>query len=375
VNIITNFFKKIKKTKHVKSIINCDEKNNKKALRITFLFALFLGTVLILISIILNDILDSDIIPSKFNIYIDIVVNLVKNFGIAIIIAYIFSFVSSTQTFMNFIRDRLISIIITKDFLGKVSNDERREMTKKILNYTEEPVYSGINDYFNKHISQSLSLFETHFRSAYQVNAIAKLDINKKVVRVDAELRYRMYKVSGNFEKLNIGFEDETVEDQPIIIYTPDGKMKTINTKLISKEDIKNTKTGFETNFQNDASLVKESFAILDKKLKQELEQYDYLDVVNRFTEFGNDHWHLFTLRITKPCDKLSIYLSCDDELVIKKYIPFGELNSFNINCRDENKIIDIFCNEWIEAGLGVAILIANKKETRKQLKIPKKKK
>jgi len=321
------------------------------------LFALFLGIVLILVSIIINYVIEPCINQTKILFCINIIVDLLKNFGIAIIIAYIFSFVSSTQTFINFIRDRLVSIIITKDFLGKVSNDERREMTKKILKSTKEHIYSGVEDYFNKHITQSLSLFETQFRSSFQLNSIAKFDVNKNIVRVDSELRYRMYKVSDNFEKLNIGFEDEAVEVQPIEIYSPDGKKTIIKPNLMRKDEL--ALQGIETNLKNDLSLIKESFAQLGK----EFEQYNYLDVVNRYTEFGNDHWHLFTLRITTPCDKLSIYLSCDSGLIIKKYIPFGEPNSFNINCRDENRIIDIFCNEWIEAGLGVAILIAKKED------------
>jgi len=350
-----NIFKKLFSTNRLKQEIDNDDKNDKKALRRTFLFALFLGTVFILTSIIINYVIEPCINQTKILFCVRIFVDFLQNFGIAIIIAYIFSFVSSTQTFINFIRDRLVSIIITKDFLSKVSNDERREMTKKILKSTKEHIYSGVEDYFNKHITQSLSLFETHFRSSFQINSIAKFDVNKNIVRVDSELRYRMYKASGSFEKLNIGFEDEPVEVQPIEIYSPDGKKKVIETKLMYKDELESK--GIETNFINDSSLKKESFAELGK----EMEQYNYLDVVNRYTEYGNDHWHLFILRITNPCDKLSIYLSCDNGLIIKKFIPFGNPNRFYINCRDENRIIDIFCNEWIEAGLGVAILIAKK--------------
>jgi hypothetical protein len=344
-------------------VINSDEKRNikneKKTIQRTFLLPLFSGIILVLGSFIIEDIKFPEEFSDKLLFLIDMSNNLLSNLGIAIIIASVFSFVSTTQAFIDFIKSKLISIIITKDYLNKLSRNEREEMVKNAMKFPDKPIYSGINEYFNKHIAQSLSLFEAHFRSAYQLNAIAKIDKNKNVVRVDAELRYRMYKVSGRFENFDIRFEDESVESQPIVVYPPGGEKKEIKTEISSRNELASRE--IEVNYKNDLSLVSEAIAKLDPEVERELERYDYLDTVYRFTEFGNDHWHLFTLRVTKPCDKLSIYLSCDSNLMIKKYIPFGNLNSFNANLRDEDRIIDIFCNEWIEAGLGVAILIAKR--------------
>jgi hypothetical protein len=331
------------------------DKSDKRTLGKTFLVALFIGLILILFSIILDDILLSGTLTDKLLFLIGIANNLLKNLGVAIIIAYIFTYISGTNSFVEFIKDKLISIIITKDFLNKLSNDERREMLNTILKPTKEiaSVYSGINDYFNKHITKSLALFETHFRSSYQLNAIAKIDENKKIVRVDTKINYRMYKVSGKFERLNVGFEDENAEEQPVEIFSPDGERYEIKTKPLDKEGLASKEN--DVDFNNDPSLVKGYVALLPDELKQ----YDYLDIIKRITEFGNDHWHLFTFRTTQPCDKLSIYITCESNLVIKKYVTFGKINSFNIDCQNDNRIINIFCNEWMEAGLGVAILIA----------------
>ena len=338
---------------------NISTKNRGESLGKSFLFTLLFGIILLLVSVIINVIQFQETMPTQLLFIIRIFTNILQNIGIALMIAYFFTYVSSTQSFIDFIKDKLISIIITKDFLSKINNDERLEMMRNILKPVEDLPYHRINDYFNKHITQSLSLFETHFRSSYQINAIAKIDEEKNKVRVDVELRYRMYKVSGKFEDLNIGFEDETVEEQPVNIYTPDGKKEIIEVEIENREDL--LKKGKKSFFENDLSLIKESFAKKDPLITQRLEKYEYLDVENRFTEFGNDHWHLLTFRIMTPCDGLSILISCDSKLTIKKFIPFGDLNSFNVNLRDENKIIDIFCNEWVEAGLGVAILIAKK--------------
>lgn len=340
-----------------------DTKNEKSKLKEAFSTTLFLGIILILLSIINNNIFIDSILSNKLSnklIYIINIINeIIRNIGIALLIAYVFSFVSSTQTFMNIIRERLVSIIITKDFLSKVNNDERRDMIKKIIKYTEEPVYIGVSEYFDMHITQSLSLFNTHFRSSYQINANAKFDKEKGVIRVDSELRFRMYKVCGNFEKLNVGFEDEDVESQPLEISTPNGEKIIIETQLKNEHELEEKNKNVI--YHNGISLNQESVAIIEKELEHELKKYDYLDCINRFSEFGNENLQLLTYRITKPCDKLSIYLSCDSGLIIKKYIPFGELKRISCDWRNEKSILDIFCNDWIEAGFGVAILIGKK--------------
>jgi hypothetical protein len=328
---------------------------DKKALGKTFIGALFVGIIIILASIILNDMLLSTTISGKPLFLIGIVSDLLKSLGIAIIIAYFFTYISGTKSFVEFIKKGLISIIVTKDFLNKLNDKERREMLNIILRPKNEiaTTFSGINDYFNKQIKKSLSLFETHFRTSYQLNAVAKIDKKKNVVCVEAQLTYRMYKVSGKFENMNVGYEDEDIVEQPLEIFSPKGEKYVLDIKTLDKKGL--TSDEIETDFKNDPSLIKGSIAYLTDELKQ----YDYLDTNRKMTEYGNDHWHLFTLRITQPCDKFSIYLVCEDDLVIKKYVPFGKLNSFNIECQDNKKVINIFCHEWMESGLGVAILIA----------------
>jgi hypothetical protein len=347
-----NIFKNFKK----KRILD----NDKKTLGKTFLLALFVGIILILISIIINDMLLVNIPGnSKLSFFTTVINELIKNAGIAIIIAYFFTFVSGTRSFMDFIKDRLISIIITKDFLSKLSKDEQRDILYTTTQPSEELLsnYSGIKDYFSMHITKFLALSETHFRSSYQVDAVAKIDKTENIVYVDSQLSYRMYKVAGKIENLNTGFEDEKVKEEPTKIYTPDRKEYSIEEEQLGRDKLMSRE--MDVDFKNDPSLYSVSVPIINADLKNELLKHKYLDVVKRITEFGNDHWHLYTFRIIHPCDKFSIALSCQDGLIIKKTIPFGKIDSFIIDCRDENRIITILCNEWLEAGSGVAILIA----------------
>jgi hypothetical protein len=284
-----NFFNNIFKKK--KADTNIDIKNEKKELRHTFLFSLFIGLLLIFASIIVNESLDNFNLHAEILFWINIAVEFFKNIGIALVIAYIFSFVSSTQIFIEFVKKRLIGIINTKDYLKKLSTKEQREMLENTLKSEKEPSYKEINSYFDKHINQSLSLYKTHFRSSYQLNAIAKIDNN--IVCVDFILRYRMYPVDGKYENLNVGFEDKDVKLKPIEIITPDGEKKELETKLLSKNDIRTQ--NISSDFSSDPTIVNEMVA----ELPQAYFQHKYLDVVDRATEYGNDHWHLFTLMAT----------------------------------------------------------------------------
>jgi hypothetical protein len=350
-----DIFKKSKKK------TNRDSENDQKTLGRTFLLALFVGIILILVSIIINDILLGNIPADNKNLYffVSLIKDLMSNAGIAIIIAYFFTFVSGTRSFIEFIKDKLISIIITKDFLKKLSKDEQRDILYATAQPPEElsSNFLGIKYYFDMYITKFLSLSETHFRSAYSINAVAKIDKTDNVVCVDSRLSFRIFKVSGKIEKLITGYEDEKVKEDPINIHAPDGKNYSIPLEYPERD--KWASLELETDFTNDPSLRMLSVPKIDANLKNELLEYSYLDVVKDITEFGNDHWHLYTFRITQPCDKFSVSISCRDNLIVKKTIPFGKMNSFIADYRDENRIINISCNEWLDAGSGVAILIA----------------
>jgi len=162
-----------------------------------------------------------------------------------------------------------------------------------------------------------------------------------------------MFKVLGEFEKIFVGFEDEDVEELPTDIHAPDGRKHTIECNEIPQADLKNAET--DNAFRNDQSLTKGSLSIIPDDFKM----YDYLDINKKINEVGGDHWHLYSLRITQPCDKFSATLSCSDDLVVKKCIPFGNVDTFNIDIDKDRKKVKMFCNEWMKPGLGITILVA----------------
>ncbi len=292
---------------------------------------LWIGLVITMIGIICEQ--WKNIPPSQLQYIFSIFYELLKNIGIAVIITHIFNFIIGTPRFLDYIRDKIISVVISKDFINRLSIDDRRSMLEEILKPSKSlsDIYSGINTYFHRYINNSLELFKTHFRSSYTITGIAKYDSTKSKIKLQLTLNYRIYKVMGKYERLPIGFEDAESEHCETVIYTPSGEEYKIDVetfqsgkaKTLEHVDVKEKDSFIE----KDSSIVKGSYA----KIPDKLMEYDQLDVIRKVNEYGQDHWHLFTYRATKPCDKLIIDIKCEDGIIVRKCIPFGNIESFKI--------------------------------------------
>jgi len=264
-------------------------KNNRTRFLPFFSSWFFIGLIILLLGVILES--NNEKIGDEYKYWYAIAYDLLKNIGIAVLISNVFSHVIGTQQFIDFIRDKLINIIVSKDFIQKLNKDERRDMLHVILRPTKElsQIYSGINRYFNTYITDSLKLFNSHYRSSYNINAEAMIDKDKNVVYVEADLNYRIYKVLGEYEKLPIGFEDEESKVIFTKVTAPGGLEEIIeNVDLKKKEDIEN-----EELLKNDPSILTGSTVQIPDSFKE----FSQLDVSRRVIEYGNDHWHLMTYR------------------------------------------------------------------------------
>lgn len=285
--------------------------------------------------------------------FYSILYELLKTIGIALFISSIFNFIIGTHAFTNYVKNKIIDVMVTKDFLGKLSIDDRKEMLKTILRPTKEIalIYSGINQYFSKYIEDSMALFKSHFRSGYTIIGVASVDKDSKRVKLELDLNYRIYKVLGKFEKIPLGFEDE---GSKLISTTISSNT---NEKVYSESELK-----METQDKLTDDLLKKDPAIKqgsEINLSEEFKNDDQLDIRRSLIEYGFDHWHLFTYRCSQACDKLSIVITCNDDLEIKKAIPFGNVQNYKVNIEDSKKRISISCNSWLKPGLGFCILIA----------------
>ena len=86
----------------------------------------------------------------------------------------------------------------------------------------------------------------------------------------------------------------------------------------------------------------------------------NHLDVDLNVQEYGEDHWILLTFKALQPTDGFRFYLRCDDDLFIKDYSVFvvGAKYDVQHNLSNSNKEITITCNQWINEGSGLSLVV-----------------
>jgi len=323
------------------------------------LFILFVISILLLVIGENVKLKTSEVIgDSKY--WWDVLSNVLVNLGIAIFIANIFNFIIGTESFVSYIRDKLINIIVNRDFITKLSIDERKKMLQEILKPPKElsTIYSGIIEYFNTYINESMALFNSHYRSGLVLNVDAYIDKDKSRVKVEIELNYRIYKVMGEYENLPVGFEDDDSKIIMTKITAPDNKEIILkDNELKPKQQVKDG--GLVTKDSSVKSASTQGIPI-------EFKEYKHLDISRKFVEYGSDHWHMFTYRISQPCDKMQMKLNCHDNLLIKKCITYGISDKFNIEEDALSKKVTINCNSWLNPGYGLCVIVSTSEISKK---------
>jgi hypothetical protein len=103
----------------------------------------YLSIILILIGLILSGLTSEN---SLGQYVLVLVSQLLQSTGIAILVANIFTFILGTEQFVNYIREKLVSIVISKDFVSNLNQSEQRNLLKMVLKPAKElsAMYSGI---------------------------------------------------------------------------------------------------------------------------------------------------------------------------------------------------------------------------------------
>lgn len=266
--------------------------------------------------------------------------------GVALFVSNIFTFRIDAEDFINYIKNQLRSIVLSKDFIRNLNIAERKDMLRLILRPSADQsnIYSNIDEYFNKYIDESMALFDVIFRSGLVIDIDAKYyqDIDK--IALETNIEYRIYKVSEEYEKLPMGFED------------PDSKL--IETIIsASNGDSKKLDSGKDSEHNRDITLA----TLLEQPIPEQFQKYDHLKVNREIREYGNSEWCLFSYRAMRPCDSLTIKINCDEKIQIMKCITYGKEENFDIKPKPPlNKCSDIRIsyNGWLSPGFGVSVLL-----------------
>lgn len=269
-----------------------------------------------------------------------------KDIGLAVLISNIFSFILGTDQFLQYIREKLMNIVISKEFITTLKQEEQFKLLQISLKPSKDLslLYSGINNYFNQYIEQSMKLFDSSYRGHLHINAEATFNEEKGCIQILCDMDYIVYKVTEKFESLPIFFEEE---NSKYISTTISGhQKKTViidgpNTKILEKKDILNPNMN----------------AGYTLDIPDEFNDLQQININRKFIEYGYDHWQAFSYKSLKPYDGMIINLKCAPNITIKSYHLYGKEEDFTVTKDDSN--IKIQYHDWLTPGFGVNIIVS----------------
>ncbi|MDE6252568.1 MAG: hypothetical protein K2M78_08015 [Lachnospiraceae bacterium] len=296
-----------------------------------------IGLIVILISCIMKLSVDSCF-------FVDVTINALSTIGIALMIGSIFDFSKNSQDFMDFVSSILKEIIISKNFLRGLEDNEKKKALEMVLTPSGNQLEqcSDIEMYFKKKISESMEMFHTNFKT----NLVVKVEVKKveNIVQVFAVLTYRVYKIEDKYFPLVTTFERNDCNVEKSSIIYDDG------VKEITEEDV--TDSEMEISPTN---VKKFSYEI-----PEELYKYPYLTIKKEIVEKGYDHWTNFHWNTLTPADGITFSLTCYNDLRIQEFFIFDDEKSYNVAERADKKSIDIVSTVWLDKNSGFVFTISD---------------
>lgn len=312
-----------------------------------FNWIFYISVIMILLGLIIQlelNIHNSDNIYIKYSM--DVLGKLLENGGIALFIANIFTYIIGTEDFINYIRQKLMKIVVSKEFITTLSMEEQQKLLKLTLKPSKDlsELYSGIDDYFNDYINSSMKLFENSYRGNLVLNAFASFNSELSKVQLEIDMDYTVYKVGDKFESIKGFFEDSDSKHLSTTIYAKNTSPVVLTNSdavELAPEDI------------DDPCVVKG----FELQIPEQFNKYQQININRKFIEYGNDHWQVFSYRTVFPYHGIIINLKCSDDLKIKHYITYGKQQDFNVEKLDNS--IKIQNHNWMNPGFGANVVIS----------------
>lgn len=280
------------------------------------------------------------------NFALSLAKDLLKTTGVALLVANVFTFTMGTEQFMEYVRRRLIDIVVSKQFVDRLSEEDQRHLLKMTLspprNYSE--VYSGIEDYFQNHIDESMQLFDSCYRGHFVINAEATIDSSNNRLKIIVDLDYIMYRIAESFDPLMLWFEDDDSRHVKTTIKSADGDSEEITDQSLE-----------QTHDIDDPCMVK-GFRM---PIPERFNKHRHINISRRVEEFGQDHWQVFSYKAIKACDQLLINLRCSDDIVVRRCETYGAQEDFDIQISEDRTHVRVSYSDWLKPGFGVNILLA----------------
>ncbi len=313
-----------------------------------FMKYFIIGLLLIIISVIYTNSI-KPLIPSGFWLdFLNISDSILLIIGPSLLVASFFTFSIESRSFIEYIKDNLERVIIRKEFLDKLSTIDKKDALQRILRPNEDQFksFANIKNYFDETINKAMNLFDSNFKTHFNIDLTAKINSEKKLLYLEECLIYRLYKSKNGYNEIQFGFEREDSEPIEGEYILPEGKSYIIKKEDFNKEE-KKEESGFTWN-------------LFKFSIPAEISS-DYITVRIMAVEYGYDHWQEFTLKYIIPSDGVHIVLNTNDPLIIKDYMIFDNEKYYSCHLNTDKTKIQINTSQWISPGSGCRILVASK--------------
>lgn len=302
----------------------------------------FFGVLFLLISFVL-----AYYFPTYANnLGLFLVVSFLSTLGIALLVASIFSYSLELPSFINKIKSIIEKVIIGKDFLSDMSNENKREVLSNIIKPNQKQLdsYSNIESYYNYFIHDIMSVAKKNVRSNYRIFINVYEDKRKKRIYSDGVYSYRLFPSEDGYNPIILGFiiSDEDSKLKSIIINSPDGKTKDIEIDKLKPTEVSGT-SQYEVDIQEFGN------------------GHGHLDIELRMIEYGHDHWLNVNFKALQPTDGFQLNVYCHDKIRIQENIVFEATDIFNSKITSDKKELNVSCYQWVNEGTGLSCIVSKK--------------
>ena len=303
--------------------------------------------VIVLVSIIIQENLDK---TTAYYLTLSILATFFSTLGLTLIVASLFTYTLGTKEFIDYIEDKLESIIIGRNFLANMDSERKEEALHAILksSKSQKKIYSNIDEYYEYYIHDVMNVSKKNVRSDYKIRADIMYDPDKKRVYADGSVQYRLYPSDNGYVPITLGIDKDNLSKcKRLDIFDAEGKLTKIDVSKLNYIETKESET---------------------KTATVELNSYDFkadnhLTIEIDFTEYGFNHWMAFKFLIFQPTDGINLEIKCFDDISLKERKIFDITSKYHTSI-DEEQHFKISSHQWVQEGSGF-MLIVSKPELR----------
>lgn len=303
------------------------------------------GVVIILISAII------DLVNLNDYFWINILKNCLATYGCALLVGAVFDFSKNSEAFTIFVSNILRNIVISKEFMNIMSEDEKKNSLELILKPTDLQIAqcSSIEMYYKKSIDTFMNLYNKPFKTNLIIN-IRILKENGRLV-AKGDMTHKIYKVNGEYQPIITTFERADCKIQDSYIILPNGKKIKLESDFVK-----------ETNDKKEIGENGEIARKYETIIPREYYDNPFLTVCREIVEPGNDHWINFHWISLTVCDGIYFKLICDSGISIKDYLVFDDKKCYDIEVNSERDQMTIISTDWLNSYSGFTVTVSDTK-------------